>query len=148
MDLSLKLFNLNFFAGIRNLEIRFDTTNTNVRKIGEICNPQSEVFLNVNELKITDDSGYYNLLKRYFGIYKNCKNIKKIIFETLSIDFFEVLRETLPHFVELKEIHLSLEISNDIKKIIRENIVQDIVKVCSYDPNENQNGEVSIEITK
>lgn len=98
--------------------------------------PQTEIFLNLEELKVTDNSGYFDEVPTFSGLCKNYRNIKKLTLETSTRELENVLVDILPHFVELKEIHLTSKISEKIRKIVEEKCQQKKVLLFAKFSNE------------
>lgn len=115
--------------GVKSLEVWLCATGTNEQQARAILDPQTDIFLNLEELKVTDHSGYCNEFPKFSGLYKNCRNIRKLTLETSSRDFEAVLGDVLPHLVELNEIHLTFKMTEHIERILREKCQQQSVSV-------------------
>lgn len=64
---------------------------------------------------------FYDPLSYFTGLLKNCCNAKKMFLNTKSVDLNAVLVEVLPFMTQLKEIKLSVELTEERMQIISKN---------------------------
>jgi hypothetical protein len=62
--------------------------------------------MHVQELKIVDHSGGSHELPKFIGLYKNCRNIKKLTVESSERDSVQNFRDFLPFMTQLEEFYM------------------------------------------
>jgi hypothetical protein len=74
-------------------------------QLAELLMPPSSLFCNIQELKIIDRSR--REFPNFIGLYKNCKNVRKLTVESNEGTLSELLREFLPLMTQLEELTLN-----------------------------------------
>jgi hypothetical protein len=74
-------------------------------QLAELLMPLSSLFCNIQELKIIDRSR--REFPNFIGLYKNCKNVRRLTVESNEGTLSELLREFLPLMTQLEELTLN-----------------------------------------
>lgn len=97
--------------------------NRDIYKRGVINNfkTNSDLFSSIQELKVDFKNSEKNLLPCFIELFKNCLNVKKLTLNSSDEDSSKFLIEVLPFMMQLEEIQLSVELTEEKMQIIREN---------------------------
>ena len=77
------------------------------REIEKIVNPRTSLFDNIEEFEVIDISAPRHIFGVFLGLYKNLRNIKKLILKTQDHNINVLLDEFLPNMKKLSEIYIS-----------------------------------------
>jgi len=98
------------------LTLKLSSTDIASDEIEKIINPETNLFCNLREFTLIDDSGYRGLFGVFLGLYKNLKFITKLSLMTLDRNINVILDECLPEMKHLEEIILSSTESRVIER--------------------------------
>lgn len=89
------------FPSIKKFTLKLYNTDISCDDIEQIIYPQSDLFKNIKELEFIDKSNGH--LEVYLGLFRNLKNVQKIIFKTKDKNLYKIIN-LLPQMPSLKEI--------------------------------------------
>ena len=95
---------VNQFPSIEKFKLKLSNTEVSSEAIEKIINPPTDVFNNIKEFEVIDNS--QGTLGVFLGLFKNLKNVQKLTFITSDKSINKIINE-LPHLPNLKEIQLS-----------------------------------------
>lgn len=89
------------------------------RRFGEDLN----LYSSIQEIIVTDQEQVdgVNLLHCFTGLIKNCRNTKKMVINSSNRHLDNILNEVLPFMKHLKEIQLTIELTEERIQFIRKN---------------------------
>lgn len=87
--------------------LRLSKTDIASDEIERKINPPTDVFKDIIELEIIDESSYRRILGVFLGLYKNMNNIKGLALMSLDRNINVILDECLPSMKYLEEIYLT-----------------------------------------
>jgi len=91
------------FPSIDKFTLKLSNTDISCEDIEQIINPKTDLFVNIKEFKVIDNSKRH--LGVYLGLFKNLKNVQKIILKTKDKDVNKIIN-LLAQMQNLKEIKL------------------------------------------
>lgn len=109
---------IKFILGTKKLHflIKFDGIDPD--KIFPMLNAQTDLFLSIQELKVTGDFPWFPYT---IELSKLCCNVRKLTIHNEHEIVEVVWTEFLPFMTQLKEIQLNFELTEEIIQIIKEN---------------------------
>ena len=99
---------------IQNLSLRLTHTHIDEPAVNQIINPETDLYENLKSLDVVDGSMQLYNFPRFLGLYKNCRNIKKLTISTNDDNINFVLRQCLPEMTQLTEINLNVIVKKDL----------------------------------
>lgn len=94
------------FPSIEKLTLKLSNTDICSDAIEKIINPPTNLFNNLKELEVIDNSTYRGIFGVFLGLYKNLHNLEKLTFKTQDRNINTIL-ECLPIMQNLHEIQLT-----------------------------------------
>ena len=95
------------FTAIEIFELFLSATDIASDEIERIINDSTNLFNNLVEFILVDNSAYRGIFGVFLGLYKNLRNIKKLTFQTLDRNINIILEECLNVMHKLEEICLT-----------------------------------------
>ncbi|KAL7014181.1 hypothetical protein ACKWTF_015786 [Chironomus riparius] len=95
------------FPSIKCFRLNISGTDIASDEIENVINHRTNLFWNLQEFTVVDNSSYRGTFGVFLGLYKNLKFIKKLSFLTMDINIIVILQECLPEFFDLEEIQIS-----------------------------------------
>ncbi|KAL7014162.1 hypothetical protein ACKWTF_015772 [Chironomus riparius] len=80
----------------------------------QVINPDTDLFEDLQSLEVVDGSMQLYNFPRFLGLYKNCRNIKKLSISTNDDNINFVLRQCLPEMTQLIEVNLNVDVKKDL----------------------------------
>ena len=98
--------------------------------IERIINPRTHLFDGLREFEIVDNSKYRSTLGVFLGLFKNIRNIRKLILRTQDRNINVLLEEFLPHMSQLNEIYLTSTAPRATERfLIIKSFVPNLIKI-------------------
>ncbi|XP_070509054.1 uncharacterized protein [Chironomus tepperi] len=103
---------------IESLTLRLTNTHIDAEAVGRILNPRTNLFENLQSLDVVDGSKQHANFSRFLGLYKNCRNIKKLAISTDDDKIRIVAKQFLPEMTQLADIRLNIGDKNLIEELM------------------------------
>lgn len=99
-------------------------------EVEKVVNPPTDLFKNLEEFEVVDNSRYRGTLGVYLGLFKNLKNIKKLTLVTQDRNINTLLEEFLRHMCQLNEVHITSKAPRATERFnIIEKFVPNLAKI-------------------
>lgn len=95
------------FPSITSICLNLSSTDVASDEIGRVIDPFTNIFENILEFELIDDSRYRRLFGVFLGLYNNLTNLEKIVFKTEDSNINTILSICLPLMTRLNEIYIT-----------------------------------------
>ena len=94
------------FPSIEKFTLKLSNTDVSSDAIEKIINPPTEIFKNLKEFEVIDNSKYRGIFGIFLGLFKNLRNLQKLTLRTQDRNLNTIL-EYLQIMPKLEEIQLT-----------------------------------------
>lgn len=95
------------FPSITSICLKISATDVASDEIERVINPLTNIFNNIREFELIDNSRYRGICGVFLGLYKNLTNLRKIVFKTEDRNINTILSICLPLMTRLNEIYIT-----------------------------------------
>lgn len=94
-------------TAISTFRLTLSATDIASDVIERVINPPTNLFNNLENFEVIDNSNYKGILGVYLGLFKNMKNLRKLSLITQDRNINTLLEEFLPNMPKLEEIYIT-----------------------------------------
>lgn len=94
-------------TAISTFRLTLSATDIASDAIERVINPPTNLFNNLENFEVIDNSYYRGILGVFLGLFKNMKNLRKLSLITQDRNINTLLEEFLPNMPKLEEIYIT-----------------------------------------
>lgn len=105
------------FPSIESITLELLNTDIASDRVEIAINPTTDLFNNITEFELIDNSKYRGLFGVFLGLMKNLRNVRKLILKTPDRNINTLLEEFLPHMHQLTELYVTSTAPREIERL-------------------------------